>query len=133
MHDQTLVVLANLASPFLAGVVSVVISGWLYTRHERRSVKLETLRRLIATRSALVPQAGRNEELLGEFFRALNEVFVLYESRRVRDALDRLHAAIASNAKKDEELRGLFAELCREVGITPGEFATRVFMKPFHW
>lgn len=32
-----------------------------------------------------------------------------------------------------QELRELFIQVCREVGVPADEFAARLFMKPFHW
>lgn len=133
MSENALSFIGSFIGPFVATLVAVFVSGWLQRQHDAKTRRVDTLRRLIASRYALVPSARKDPALLAEFFRALNEMFVVFRSPSVHAALDQLHSAIDTGQKRDEELRRLFLEACREVGVPADEFAGRVFMKPFHW
>jgi hypothetical protein len=131
MEWQTVALIGGLLVPFLSGVVSVVISGELYRRHEERTAKIAVLQRLVSGRRALISGVRTDPETARAFFDALNEVFVRFRSAAVRDSLSSLLTAIERAEKADSDLFSLFKAMCIETGLPADAFAMRIFEKPF--
>ncbi|MDY6918418.1 MAG: DUF6680 family protein [Chloroflexota bacterium] len=122
--DWLIVVVASLVSGFLGVAISIVY----YRRHEKRQMKLKTLKDFAANRY----------DVQGEqFTRALNEVFIAFsESPKVKLALKRFHENVRSPMRSEDldqqYLVELFKSMCDDLGINTGEFTDSFFLTPFN-
>lgn len=129
----TVAVVLGLLVPFMSGIVSVVISGALYRRHEERTARMGVLQRLTAGRNVLVSGRPARPDDEALFFGALNEIFVRFRSRPVRDRLSDLLTAVETKSNADAALLARFTAMCADLELPADEVAKRFFKKPFHY
>lgn len=121
-----LVILAAL----LSGLIGVVISTCHYRRFERRKLKLDTSRRLLAYRHAGVP--GSSLTTQGHFFAALNEVFVVFhDTLDVVRVLQMLHVELRRPERLQDNLVSLFKAICGNLHISLEAVNDSFFLHPF--
>jgi hypothetical protein len=140
------VVLA-LASGALGAISAEIVSVWHFgklakeyvalTRQlemerrtfEIRRVKLEALRKIAGSRTALTPSPLSGH--LPRFYEGLNEVMVIFsDSNVVSGALVAFKGALGT-ASANDRLLDLFKAMCRDVGIEPSAFNDSMFLQPF--
>jgi hypothetical protein len=117
----------------LIGAAAVLIARQLDIWHERRTLKLDILRRLTANRDAMgSSEVPATSSMRDEFDRAVNEVFVVYRSRAVREALDAAYESVRrKTADRFDRMRQLYQAMGDEAGVKPDEFTERFFRQTF--
>jgi len=114
----------------LSGLIGVVISTWHYRRFERRRLKLDTFRRLLAYRHAVVPASSSTTQ--EHFFSTLNEVFVVFhDAPLVVRALQTLHADLQLSNRLQDNLVSLFKAICNDLHISIKAINDSFFLYPF--
>lgn len=113
-------IVASLTSGLLGALLSIVV----YSRRERRRVKVDTLKRFAANRYDLKGD---------EFSRALNEIFVVFnENTRVMKELQAFHERVSAKQPAEDPLVQLYKAMCDDVGINYGGFNDSFFLTPFN-
>ena len=120
----------TVVSSLLSGLVGVFVSAYYYRRYERRKLKLDTLRRLLAYRHATV--VGSSQTVQEHFFAALNEVFVIFhDSPNVIRALQSLHADLVRPERLQDNVVTLFKVICSDLKISHAAVNDSFFLRPF--
>lgn len=120
----------TLLASLLSGLVGVMISTYYYRRYERRRLKLDTFRKLLAYRHALVPGSSQNTQ--ESFFSALNEVFVVFhDSLAVIRALLTLHSELNRPERLQDNVLTLFKAIGKDLGISQEAINDSFFLNPF--
>lgn len=106
----------TIVSILLSGVIGVIISIEYYRRYEKRKSKLDTLKRLVANRFALVPNSTAASR--DSFFEALNEVVVVFhDSQPVLSALERMHSDLSRQDRLEDNVVSLFKSMFKHLDI----------------
>ena len=114
----------------LSGLLGVIISTYYYRRNEKRKLKQDTLRKLLAYRHVGVP--GSTEMARESFFAALNDVFaVFHDSREVIQALQTLHAELKRPERLRDHLIRLFKRIFKDLSIDLEGVNDSFFLHPF--
>lgn len=110
----------------LSGLLGVLVSVIVYGRRENRRFKIDTLKRFAANRYDLRS---------AEFSRALNEIFVVFNSSEpVMTALQTYHDTVVArqDPRMEDDLIRLYKAMCDEVGISYSNFNDSFFLTPFN-
>ena len=117
-------------SSLLSGLIAVLISTAYYHRFEKRKWKLDTLRRLAATRFALTHKS--TEASKTEFFSALNEVHVVFQdSPKVLEHLEKMHSELKRPDRLDDNIVKLFKVIFDALGIKQIALNDSFILRPF--
>lgn len=117
-------------SSLLSGLIAVLISTAYYHRFEKRKWKLETLRRLAATRFALTHKSTEASRI--EFFSALNEIHVVFQdSPKVLQHLEKMHNELNIPGRLDDNFVKLFKVIFDALGIKQIALNDSFLLRPF--
>ncbi len=117
-------ILIIIVSSLFSGVIGVVISTVYYRRFERHKIRVDTLTRFVR---------NRYDAKGDEFSRALNEIFVVFQSSRgVMSALSRYHEKVVARQDSNDDLIRLFKAMCDDVGVKYDQFNDSFFLTPFN-
>ena len=115
----------------LSGLIGALISTYYYLRYEKRKLKLDTLRRLAATRFAITVE-GTTEESRNEFFAVLNEIFVVFhDASKVLNALEQLYANRNRPERMHDNFVKLFKAMTNHLKISHKSLTDSFFLTPF--
>jgi len=119
------------SSIIASGLLGVIISIIYYRRHENYLRKLEVLKDYAGYRYTLTE--GRDDLDSSLFFKALNQITVVFKSKEVKDALQNLHDNITrTNRGMDLDLLvRLYRAMCKELNIKTEDFTDQFFLRPF--
>ena len=108
-----------------SGLFGVLISTWIYARRENHRFRVDTLKRFAA---------NRYDHKGDEFSRALNEIFVVFNTYpKVMEALRRFHGAVTSGGGDSEDrLVELYKTMCDACRIDYKQFNDSFFLRPFN-
>jgi len=110
-----------------SGLITFAISTWFYVRHEERKQKLEVFRKLMGNRHGLI--ASPDREVEREFFKALNEAFVVFgKSPEVLKAI--LNFKSYPNRASDN-FTLLARSICSDLKIPDATIKDDFFNEPF--
>ena len=114
-----------------SGLIGAVLSTYVHLRFERRKVKLDTLRRLAATRFAITIE-GTTEASRNEFFAVLNEIFVVFHNApKVLNALEQLYADRNRHEQTHDNIVKLFKAITCNLKISHKGLTDSFFLNPF--
>ncbi|MCG2759289.1 MAG: hypothetical protein L6263_12775 [Desulfobacteraceae bacterium] len=114
----------------VSGLLGVIISTIYYQRAEKRKIKLDTLRKLAATRYALTGKGTESSK--AQFFEALNESHIVYhDAPDVQNRLEKLHNELNQPGKLDDNLVNLFKSIFDNLGIKGVKLNDSYILKPF--
>ena len=120
----------SVLSSLLSGLIAVLISTAYYHRFEKRKWKLDTLRRLAATRYALTHTA--TEASRTDFFSALNEVHIVFQdSPNVLEHLEKMHSELGRPDRLDDNFVKLFKVILDALGIKQVALNDSFILRPF--
>jgi len=115
----------------LSGLIGALISTYFYIRYEKRKFKLDTLRRLAATRFAITVK-GTTEESRNEFFAVFNEIFVVFhDAPKVLNALEQLNADRNRPERMSDNFVKLFKAMTDHLKISHKSLTDSFFLNPF--
>jgi len=130
MGSEQIPLWLSVLSSLLSGLIAVLISTAYYHRFERRKWKLDTLRRLAATRFALTHKS--TEASKTEFFSALNEVHVVFQdSPKVLEHLEKMHGELRRPDRLDDNIVKLFKVIFDSLGIKQIALNDSFILQPF--
>lgn len=113
--------------PLVSGLLSALVTIYIYGVREKRKFKMDTLKRFAA---------NRYDVKGAEFTKALNEIFVVFnDSLDVMRMLGEFHKAISSGQPNDicnDALLALYKAMCRDLRIKYNTFSDSFFLKPFN-
>ena len=114
------------ASLISSGLIGAMLSVIIYGKREKRRFKVDTLKKLAASRYDVTSD---------EFRKALNEIFVVFnDSPNVMQTLSEFHqAVVGKQADKvvEDGLMKLFKVMCKDAGIEYNYFNDSFFLHPF--
>jgi len=115
----------------LSGLIGALISTYFYIRYEKRKFKLDTLRRLAATRFAITVK-GTTEESRNEFFAVFNEIFVVFhDAPKVLNALEQLNSDRNRPERMSDNFVKLFKAMTDHLKISHKSLTDSFFLNPF--
>lgn len=115
-----------------SGFLGVVISIIYYRRHETYLRKLAVLRDYAGWRYTLAE--GQEDLDSSQFFKALNQVSIVFRSQEVKTALRNLHDDIRrppGGIMDTDLLVRLYRAMCKELRIKTEDFTDEFFLRPF--
>lgn len=123
-------IIITVLSSLISGLLGVVISNRQYKKYEKNKIKMDTFRRVVAYRYCLVPNSQDNNS--GEFFSALNEVFVVFnENKEVIDALKKLHEELNLPDRSVDNLVTLIKKMSEVLNVNYSQVNDSFFERPF--
>ena len=118
---------SELSGEIISGVIGAIIgallgagaSQYLASRHARKQMKFETLRRFVANRFQLTGP---------EFSQVLNEIVIVYaDSPQVTAALNEF-----GKERTNHKLVTLYRAMCRDTGIKDQNVSDELFLRAFN-
>lgn len=123
-------IIITIGASLLSGLVGVIVSNHQYKKYEKKKMKMDTFRRIVAYRYCLVTNSSKND--FNEFFSALNEVFVVFnEDEEVMKALKKLHEELSLSDRLVDNLVTLIKKMCQVLDINYSQVNDSFFERPF--